>query len=412
MLIFPAALLLLFFALFAASSLRVSGRPFYLLALYLLACAADVFVFEIAGLLRWLGSPVLFLALQAVLTLAAGLFWLRSGKPHLLGPFAADLRHLDFRRLGLSIRRHPALWLLALAVDLAYAVNAYLILVVPPNNNDSLYLHMARVVHWLQTGSFLPYPTPFTWQLFYAFNAQSLIHWTVLFWDSDQLAGFVQFAAAFVTMLGVYLLARQLRFSRPQGIFAALVWAAFPQVFLQSTTTQNDLVPAAFFVGALVFLIQGLRSSDHRPGLILSALGLGLALGAKQTVFFLLPGLAALILLLAWQERPAGWAFLARWLPAAALAFLLVGALIYLENTIYFGNPLGESSSVAQVFRDPLTRAETPPDAKRRFPAARAVDQPQPHRLPVSRHHRPAAPHRGLSLSRQGPPGPHACMRG
>jgi 4-amino-4-deoxy-L-arabinose transferase-like glycosyltransferase len=354
MLILPAALLLLFFALFTASSLRVSGRPFYLLAVYMLACAADVLVFEIAGLLRWLGNPALFLALQAGLTFAAGIIWRLRGKPHLLGPFAEDFKHLDFTRLGPSIRRHPALWLLTLAVDLAYAVNAYLILVVPPNNNDSLYLHMARVVRWLQTGSFLPYPTSFSWQIFYAFNAQSLIHWTVLFWDSDQLAGFVQFSAALVCMLCVYILARQLRFSRPQGIFAALIWATFPQVFLQSTTTQNDLVPAAFFAGALVFLVEGFRSSDRRPGLVLSALGLGLALGAKQTVFFLLPGLAGLILLLAWKHHSRGWAFLARWIPSAALAFSLVGALVYIENSLFFGNPMGESESVAQVFRAPL----------------------------------------------------------
>ncbi len=353
MLILPAALLLLLFALFTASSLRVGGRAFYLLSVYLLACAGDVLSFEAAGLLRWLGSPPRYLLIECLLACAAGLLWLRAGRPNLLGPFAPDLPRLDFSRLGGSIRRHPVLWALALATDLAYAVNAYLILVVPPNNNDSLYLHMARVVRWLQTGSFLPFPTVFTWQLFYAFNAQSLIHWTVLFWDSDQLAGFVQFSAALAAGLGVYLLARQLGFARPQGVFAALLWLGFPQVFFQSTTTQNDLVPAAFVIGSVVFYIQGMRSERPAPGLVLSATALALALGAKQTVFFLLPGMACLIFLLAWKHTPAGWKRLASWAAAAAAAFSLVGALAYIENTFTFGNPLGEPESVAQVFRDP-----------------------------------------------------------
>ncbi|HMN61868.1 MAG TPA: hypothetical protein PJ988_15965, partial [Anaerolinea sp.] len=287
MLFLISALLTLASALFFAAALGVRGRIAYLFTLYLSAAASLVLVFEILGLARVLNHRALFLSLQAALALAAGLAWLLRGRPGLLGPFAPDLRRPDFSRVLSSMRRHPLLWLFALAVDVTYAANAYLILVVPPNNNDSLYLHMARVVHWLQGGTFLPYPTPFTLQLYYPFNAQALIFWSVLFWGTDQLAGFVQFSAALVTLLGVYALARLLGHNRPQGVFAALLWAAFPQVLFQSSTTQNDLVPAAFMVAGVYFLVLALRGVDPRRSLFLAAAGVSLPLGAKQTAFFL-----------------------------------------------------------------------------------------------------------------------------
>jgi hypothetical protein len=349
-----AAPLLILFALFTAAWLRVKGRAAYLLALYLLASAAVVLCFEITGLLRALNNRFAFLGLQVLLTLAAGLFWQRSGKPSLLGPFAPDLKRLDFHMVEKIIRRHPALSLLALGVDLAYAVNAYVILVVPPNNNDSLYLHMARVARWLQTGTYFPYPTEFPLQLFYPFNAQSLIYWTVLFGGSDQFAGFIQFSAALVTCLGIYSLARLLNLKPSQGVMAALMFATFPQVFLQATTTQNDLVPAAFFISSVIFLIRGLRSPRQFAELFLSSLGLSLALGTKQTVFFLLPGFACLCLLLIWQNPRCGLVFFSRWIPAAVLSFALVGAAIYIQNTVVFHNPMGDPQSIQGLFNNPI----------------------------------------------------------
>ncbi len=353
MLLLLAATLSAVTALFTAAALRVKGKPAYLLALYLLTAAPLVLCFELLGLARLLNNRAVFLGLQALFALAAGIFWSRRERPHLLGPFTPNLRRLEFSRLGPSMRRHPALWLLALGVDLAYAVNAYLILVVPPNNNDSLYLHMARVVHWLHNGSFLPYPTTFSLQLYYPYNAQALIYWTVLFWGSDQLAGFIQFSAALVTSLGVYAFARLLRAARPQAVFAALLWATLPQVLFQSTTTQNDLAPAAMLLAGVYFLVIALRGVDPRSSLLLAAMGISLALGAKQTVFFILPGLLAAALLLAWQRRPGAFGLLVRWLPGAALVFLLLGAPLYLQNWIVYHNPMGDPQTLADNIQLP-----------------------------------------------------------
>jgi hypothetical protein len=346
MLIIPAVLLALLFALFIAASLPVKGRSAFLLALYLLGCSAVLFPFEIAGLWGCLNRPTVFLGLQALLASGGALLWWSRRRPSLAGPFETDLRNLDFKRVISLVRRHPALSLFALVVDTAYALNAYLILVVPPNNNDSSYLHMPRVAHWLQAGTFLSYPTSIPIQLFYPINAQGLMFWTVLFWGSDQLVGYVQFSAALILMLSIFTLARLLDYSRAQAAFATLLFATFPQVFQQSTTTQNDLVPISFYLAGLVFLLRGLQGSRQRTDLFLPALGFALAVDTKQTAFFLIPGTVILTAVFVLRYRAEVLPFIYRLAPLSVFAFILAGGVIYIHNVFLYHNPLGDPAYI------------------------------------------------------------------
>ncbi|GAP07071.1 MAG TPA: hypothetical protein DEQ80_09520 [Anaerolinea thermolimosa] len=346
MLILPAALTLTLFSLFTASILVIRTRVGFLLAVYLIACANVVLSFELLGLFHQLNNPTAFLGVQTLFLAITILLWWKENRPPLLEPFTDDLRHLNWGNLGSTLRRHPILWLLALALDLTYAINAYLILVVPPNNNDSLYLHMARVVKWLQTGTYLPFDTHISLQVFYPFNVQSLFFWTVLFSSSDQFVGFVQFSAAWVTVICIYGLARQLNFSKPQAVFAALMWATFPQVFFQSTTTQNDLVPAAFVASGVYFMVIALHNPTDHPSRILSLLGIALALGAKQTVFFLLPGLAGMFFLLLSKVKPPIHILLRNWVATASLFCLFFAAPIYIQNLMTYSHPFGDPAFI------------------------------------------------------------------
>lgn len=346
MLILPAALFALVFALFIAVSLPVRGRSAFLLALYLLGCTAVLIPFEIAGLWGYLKWPMVFLTLQALLASGGAFIWWRRGRPSLAGPFDPDLRNLHFKRIIPLVRRHPALSLFALMIDAAYALNAYLILVVPPNNNDSSYLHMPRVAHWLQTGTFLSYPASIPIQLFYPINAQGLMFWTVLFWGSDQLVGYVQFSAALILMLSIFTLARFLNYGRAQAAFAALLFATFPQVFQQSTTTQNDLVPISFYLAGLVFLLGGLQGSRKWADLFLPALGFALAVDTKQTAFFLIPGTVILIVIFVLKNRTQVLPFIYRFVPLSVFAFILAGGVIYIHNIFIYHNPLGDPAYI------------------------------------------------------------------
>ena len=55
-----------------------------------------------------------------------------------------------------SLRGWPDLWLFRLGIALAFLFSALLIWVAPPNNNDSLATHMARIAYWMQRGVLFP----------------------------------------------------------------------------------------------------------------------------------------------------------------------------------------------------------------------------------------------------------------
>ena len=148
----------------------------------------------------------------------------------------------------------------------------------------------------LQRGSFFPWATDRVWQITYPVNMQLQMFWTVLFLGTDRIVEIVQWLGALAAMLAVFGLARLLGASRAQALFAGLVWATFPEIVLEATTTQNDLVAGTLFAAMLYLFFLGLAKQNN-GALVLSGVALALGMGTKQTLFFLIPGLGMAVLL-------------------------------------------------------------------------------------------------------------------
>jgi 4-amino-4-deoxy-L-arabinose transferase-like glycosyltransferase len=328
-------------AIFLASFFSGLKRISYLLSIYVFLTAGTVLCFEIAGLLHLLNSPYAFLGFQTLILGTVIILWFFRGKPSLVASYLGLSIRSIFKTVVASIRDNKLLSIFFFGILLVYAVNIVVILLMPPNNSDGFYLHMSRVGYWLQYDSFFPYPTFYKLQNFYPFNAQAQVFWTVLFRGTDQLAGFIQYFAAIFSSLAVFGIARLLGFRRPQALFASLLWLSFPQVFYQSTTVQNDLVPAAYLAISLYFLIYWSRDHDFSSAIYLSALSLALAVGTKQTILFILPGFLILFLLIGLKSGR----FLKLALPfgVAFVVFqLFFGSLIYIQNWVVYKNIMGD----------------------------------------------------------------------
>jgi 4-amino-4-deoxy-L-arabinose transferase-like glycosyltransferase len=81
--------------------------------------------------------------------------------------------------------------------------------------------------------------------------------------------------------------------------------------------------------------------------LALSGLAFGLAMGTKQTLFFLLPGLALACLLFLWRGGRTVWRRLWMWAASGLAAFLLVGVYMFVVNFVSFGHPMGPETAVS-----------------------------------------------------------------
>jgi hypothetical protein len=336
------------FSLFQASLIRGLTRLGYLLSIYLFFTANIILCFEIAGILRLLNQQSTFLILQLSLLVFITFGWFIKKKPPLFEPFSNLTMQSIASNSKEVIQKNPIIAVFLGGIVVAYIINAALILIVPPNNSDGFYLHMARVGYWLQNGSFLPFRTFYNLQIYYPINAQAQIFWTVLFTRSDRLAGFIQYSAALFSSLAVYGIARQLGFNKIQSLFSCLLWLSFPQVLFQSTSVQNDLVPAAYLTISIFFLVEGAKTTTQLYPILLSALSLALAIGTKQTVFFILPGLGIMILLLATKKRQT-WQFLKIFGISFLIFSLILGSVIYFQNQLVYKNFMGDPKTIQTV---------------------------------------------------------------
>jgi hypothetical protein len=332
------------FSTIVLSLLRIHVLPAYLVGLYIVAYADIVLILEAAGLtnvLRW----QVVTALQVLLTGLALVFWWRAARPRLLAPFSG-LRPRRLVAEGRPLLTLIPLGIVAAGVGYAYLREAQLILSTLPSNFDALTYHLSRVGYWMQYQSLYPWPTPDPRQTTFPMNAELGVMWTILWWGTDRLSGFVQWSTVPVIMLAVYGLTRLLGYSRWQGAFTALLWATLAQVLYQSSTTQNDLVTAAFWMATVYFFYGGLRES--RPAHYgLSGVAFGLAMGTKGTSLFVLPGFgfAVLVVTLVLRRQRAFRRYLIGCSIAFLIGFVLFGSYIYVQNTIAFGRPFGPPTS-------------------------------------------------------------------
>ena len=240
-------------------------------------------------------------------------------------------------------RKNWFLLILAICVAGVLLLSVVLNYIVPPNNNDALSYHVARIVRWKQQGSYLPWETPFVWQLTFPLNAQLVYLWTLLFTESDHFIAYIPMVAGLLTSLIIYLLAQELGFSRRNAIFSALIWLTLPVVQLHLTSVRHDLISTWLFLSTFYFFHRWGKTREFAY-LLLSALALALVVGTNFSIAAYLPGMV-LMLLLGFVFYRYSFKQVLQWVGVTLLCFLLFSSPIYVSNTVYFGSPLGPDAA-------------------------------------------------------------------
>ncbi|WP_410810727.1 glycosyltransferase family 39 protein [Micromonospora sp. 067-2] len=148
-------------------------------------------------------------------------------------------------------------------------------LLAEPNNFDSQTYHLPKVEHWVAQGDLDFWPTAIHRQVTIPPGAEYLLLHLRLLTGSDQLYNLVQWAAGVVCLLVAARITAQLGGGRRAQLLTAFVLASTPMVVLQATSTQTDLVCAAWVVCAATLVLDGLRRRTGWGTL----LGLGAATG-------------------------------------------------------------------------------------------------------------------------------------
>ena len=109
---------------------------------------------------------------------------------------------------------------------------AFLCYFVPPNNNDSMLYHMARIPFWI-------------------FNKN-----IELLTNTVHYANFVQLFAMLGSCIAVSLIVNKMNGNKQLQLIAFLLTLTLPVGIFQATSTQNDFVVGFFMITALYYLMK------------------------------------------------------------------------------------------------------------------------------------------------------------
>ncbi len=341
-----------------ATSLFVCGWVFQrisinkiLLSFFLTTFSINILIFEVMSLLHRMNEAGLYLLLQAMF--CGGILAVCAARNKDAEGFSWEKPFADF---------HPLDY--ALVACMVLILGGFFIVGIStaPNNSDGLNHHLLKIYYWLQHSSMENWPASWYPQLIYPVNEHFQGAWLFLLGRSEKLFFLVQWFSLVLISTLTYEVARLLKFSTTKSLFGALVGLSFPVALLQTYSFQGDLAVTAL-VMSCVYLGFSYRETQRLPELMGALLALALALGTKQTAFFVIPAICGLGIY--WISRGRILRAHIPYLALFAIFFLVFSAYKFIQNQRETGSFLG-NPNVADV--GSMISADTPEKVRYNLP--------------------------------------------
>jgi len=322
--------LILFFIPSVFLTVRVFGKlelARLIVVFYLVVFTVNVIIFQALSLLGRMNDRGVYLALQVSLCLIISLVCLYRFR----FPTREQILTI-FHRMGTGET------ILLICIVLILAGIFMVGIRTAPNNTDSLNSHLLRIYYWIQHGSMENWTASWYPQIIYPINAHLQGTWLFLLGRSEKLFFLVQWFSL-VTILSItYEITKFLGFSTIKALISCLVGLSFPVVLLQTYSFQGDLTVTAL-VMAGIFLFLLFQKSRGMVELFGALLSIALALGTKQTAFFVFPVLFCFVFI--WLFREKNFKLLASIFITFFMLFLILSGYKFIQNQIETGSLLG-----------------------------------------------------------------------
>lgn len=242
---------------------------------------------------------------------------------------------ISSRTISSTTRRSVllAITLIVLLVGLTAFISA-------PNTWDAMEYHLPRVVEWMSNHSVAFFPTIDNQQLSMPpWTEYVMLHLDLLY-NGDRWVNLIQWFAFVGCILGVSIIAKQLKGGLPAQFLAALFCATIPQGILAASGPKNDYVLSFWFILTVILM---LRWKAEQTWLLLLGISscVALCIFTKGTAYTFLP-FVLLACFLTWKF-PAQKKFLLR-APIVLLVLVLVNGLFWSRNYQFSGSILGPSA--------------------------------------------------------------------
>jgi hypothetical protein len=162
-------------------------------------------------------------------------------------------------------------------------------IIYPPNNWDAMTYHLARIPHWIDNKSVEHYPTHIFRQIYQPPFAEYVIMHVNVLSAGDYLSNSVQFFFLIFSISAIVLLIDAIGLPSKFKLISVALLVTIPQVVLQASSTQNDLVLSFFILTSVYYSITSLRQPTLQNYFFLG-LSIGLGLLTKGTGYlYLIP---------------------------------------------------------------------------------------------------------------------------
>jgi len=214
-------------------------------------------------------------------------------------------------------------------------------IIYPPNNWDSMNYHLARIPSWISHQTVAHYPTGALRQIYQPPFAEYVIMHFNLLNRADYFASSVQLLCLLFSIVGLVAIVEKFGLGLPYKILAVFLALTIPEVVLQATSTQNDIVVSFFVIVSFYFTIRSIQQFTAENAFFFG-LAVGLGILTKGTAYVYMPaillifGITMLIRLLTTKNY--------KYLLFALLAgfmFLIVNFGFYYRNYHLTSNLLG-----------------------------------------------------------------------
>ena len=216
----------------------------------------------------------------------------------------------------------------------------YVIFHVAPNEWDSMTGHLNRILYFLQRGNFDhfigtnwnidTYPKSFCSIQAYPF---------IMFGQNEYYFKLPNISSYWVLFIGMYGILKRLNIIFKVRVLISSLFLLTPIAIIQSTTTDSDIVLAAYLV-LIVYFIFSFRQSENPIYIYLAAFAFSIALSHKITFAF---SFAPLLLLYVYTGIFKKWKHL-------IISHLICVSIItlptgYVANIYYYGHPIGPETA-------------------------------------------------------------------
>lgn len=305
-----------------------------------------VVVTEVLGFFKLISFQYLCICWMVICLASLGYLHLNKDRVAMFNQSISDRIRQLYRSLSFFERflliALAALFLLELVQGIIY----------PPNNLDSMTYHMARVVSWVSHHSVDPYPTHIVRQLYQPPFAEYVILNFNLLSDGDYFSASVQFFFQLFCIVAIIAIVKHAGLKRIYQIMGMVLAATLPEVVLQSSSTQNDLVASFFLLAAFYFCLKCIKEANIGNYLFLG-LSVGLAVFTKGTAYMFLAPVAVIFginILMKIFQRQYKFFFYA--VVLVAVLPILINARQYYRNNSISGNLLGIDKTEWSLYRN------------------------------------------------------------